>query len=91
MEAIEDWECHNTTVSLGHSGHRLFLLEALVWPSFVVEAGVLCDEAQKMALAKCENMVEQFAPESADKTLGEGVGKGTRLLRIRKMHGHLFE
>ena len=31
------------------------------------------DETQKMALAKHEDMVEQFAPESADKALGEGV------------------
>jgi hypothetical protein len=38
-----------------------------------VEAGVLRDEAQKMALAKHEDMVEQFAPKSADKALGEGV------------------
>src|SRR5713226_9114082 len=73
MQAIEDWECHDTTVSLGHSRDRLFLPEALVWASRVVEAGVLRDEAQKMALAKHEDMVEQFAPESADKALGEGV------------------
>jgi len=73
MQAIEDWECHDRTVGLGHSRHRLFLPEALVWPSLVVEAGVLRDEAQKMALAKHEDMVEQFAPKSADKALGEGV------------------
>src|SRR5216683_389414 len=73
MQAIEDWERHNTTVSLGHSRHRLFLPEALVWPSLVIEAGVRRDEAQKMVLAKHEDMVEQFAPESADKALGEGV------------------
>src|SRR5438445_6225913 len=60
-------------LSLGHSRQRLFLPEALVWPRLVVEAGVLRDEAQKMALAKHEDMVEQFAPESADKALGEGV------------------
>src|SRR6266404_1759287 len=53
MQAIEDWECHDTTVSLGHSRQRLFLPEALVWPRLVVEAGVLRDEAQKMALATC--------------------------------------
>ena len=58
MQAIEDWECHDTTVSLGHSRQRLFLPEALVWPRLVVEAGVLRDEAQKMALAKHEDMVE---------------------------------
>jgi len=73
MEAIEDWQSHNTTDSLGHSRHRLFLQEALVWPSLVVEASVLRDKAQKMALAQHEDMVEQFAPESADKALGEGV------------------
>src|SRR5713101_631053 len=73
MQAIEDWDSHDTTVSLGHSRQRLFLPEALVWPSLVVEAGVLRDEAQKMALAKHEDMVEQFAPKSADKALGEGV------------------
>ena len=33
----------------------------------------LRDETQKMALAKHEDMVEQFAPESADKALGEGI------------------
>src|SRR2546426_2571080 len=73
MQAIEDGECYDPTVSLGHSRQRLFLPEALVWPRLVVEAGVLRDEAQKMALAKHEDMVEQFAPESADKALGEGV------------------
>ena len=73
MQAIEDWECHDTTVSLGQSRHRLLLAQALMWPSLVVEAGVLRDEAQKMPLAKHEDMVEQFAPESADKALGEGV------------------
>ena len=73
IQAIEDWDCYDATVNLGHSRHRLFLPETLVWPSLVVEAGVLCDEAQKMALAKHEDMVEQFAPESADKALGEGV------------------
>ncbi len=52
MQAIEDWECHDRTVGLGRSRHRLFLPEALVWPSLVVEAGVFRDEAQKMALAK---------------------------------------
>jgi len=30
MQAIEDWECHDTTLSLGHSRQRLFLPEALV-------------------------------------------------------------
>ncbi|HLQ15996.1 MAG TPA: hypothetical protein VK256_09110, partial [Candidatus Eisenbacteria bacterium] len=25
MQAIEDWECHDTTVCLGRSRHRLFL------------------------------------------------------------------
>ena|SRR5882672_8087321 len=73
MQAIEDWECQDTTVSLGPSRHGLFLPEALVWPSLVVEAGVLRDEAQKMPLAKNKDMIEQFAPESADKALGEGV------------------
>ncbi len=51
-------KCHDTTVSLGHSRQRLFLPEALVWPRLVVEAGVLRDEAQKMAFAKHEDMVE---------------------------------
>ncbi len=73
METIEDWECQDSTVNLWHSRHRLFLPEALVWPSLVVEADVLCDEAQKIALAKHEDMVEQFAPESADKALRKGV------------------
>src|SRR5712664_972589 len=73
MQAIEDWECHDTTVCLGRSRHRLFLPQALMWPSLVVEANVVRDEAQKMALAKHEDMVEQFTPESADKALGEGV------------------
>src|SRR5437870_11960793 len=73
MQAIEDGECYDTTVRLGQSRQRLFLPEALVWPRLVVEAGVLRDEAQKMALAKHEDMVEQFAPEGADKALGEGV------------------
>jgi hypothetical protein len=73
MQAIEDWECHDPTVSLGQSRHRLFLPEALVWPSLVVEAGVLRDEAQKMALAEHEDMVEPFAPERTDNALGEGV------------------
>jgi len=48
MQATDDRECHDTTVSLGHSRQRLFLPEALVWPRLVVEAGVLRDEAQKM-------------------------------------------
>src|SRR5882672_726132 len=73
MQAIEDRECHDTTVCLGRSRHRLFLPQALMWPSLVVEANVDRDEAQKMALAKHEDMVEQFTPESADKALGEGV------------------
>jgi hypothetical protein len=73
MQAIEDWERRDTTVSLGRSRHRLFLPKALVWPSLVIEAGVLRDGAQKMALAKHEDRVEQFAPESADTALGEGV------------------
>lgn len=73
MQAIENRDCHDTTVSLGHSRHGLFLQEALVWPSLVVKARVLRDEAQKMALAKHEDMVEQFAPKSAGKPLGEGV------------------
>jgi hypothetical protein len=70
MQAIEDWECQDTTVCLGRSRHRLFLPQALMWPSLVVEANVDRDEAQKMALAKHEDMVEQFTPESADKALG---------------------
>jgi hypothetical protein len=49
MEAIEDWDCHDTTVSLRHSRRGLFLPEALGWPSFVIKAGVRRDEAQKMA------------------------------------------
>src|SRR5213593_3265681 len=60
MQAIEDWECHDTTVCLGRSRHRLFLPQALMWPSLLVEANVVRDEAQKMALAKHEDMVEQF-------------------------------
>jgi len=84
MQATDDRECHDTTVSLGHSRQRLFLPEALVWPRLVVEAGVLRDEAQKMALAKHEDMVEQFAPESADKALGEDAcsGSGPRCERL---------
>jgi len=73
MQAIEDWDSHDTTVSLGHSRQGVFLPETLVRPSLVVETSVLCDEAQKIALAKHEDMVEQFAPEGADKALGEGV------------------
>jgi hypothetical protein len=49
MQAIEDSDCHDTTISLGHSRHGLFLPETLVWPSFVIKAGVRRDEAQKMA------------------------------------------
>jgi len=44
-----------------------------MWPSLVVEADELRDEAQKMGLAKHEDMVKQFAPESADKALSERV------------------
>src|SRR3989475_4085002 len=73
MQAIEDGECYDPTVSLGQSRQRVFLPEALVWPRLVVEAGVLRDDAQKLALAKHEEMVEQFTPERADKALGEGV------------------
>jgi len=51
----------------------LFLPKTLMWPSLVEEAGVLRDKAQKMTLAKHEDMVEQLAPESAGKALGEGV------------------
>jgi hypothetical protein len=50
----------------------LFLPKALVWPSLVEEADVLRDEAQQMVLEH-EHMVEQFAPQSADEALGEGV------------------
>jgi hypothetical protein len=64
MQATDDRECHDTTVSLGHSRQRLFLPEALVWPRLVVEAGVLRDEAQKMALAKHEDMVEPSGTSS---------------------------
>src|SRR2546425_9254660 len=59
MQAIEDWECHDTTVCLGRSRHRLFLPQALMWPSLVVEENVVRDEAQQMALAKHEDMVER--------------------------------
>ena len=59
MQATDDRECHDTTLSLGHSRQRLFLPEALVWPRLVVEAGVLRDEAQKMAFAKHGDMVER--------------------------------
>src|SRR6266436_10179125 len=45
----------------------------LVRTGFVASTGVLRDEAQKVALAKNEDMVEQFASENADKALGEGV------------------
>src|SRR2546428_13119498 len=67
MQAIEDGECYDPTVSLGQSRQRLFLPEALVWPRLVVEAGVLRDEAEKMALAQHDDMVGQLPPESADK------------------------
>ena len=73
MQAIEHWEGHDVTFCLGRSRQRLFLPQALMLPSLVVEANVLRDEAQEMALAKHEDMVEQFAPESPDKALGEGV------------------
>ncbi len=74
MQAIEDGNCHDTTVkfSLGQSRAQ-GVPETLVWPSPVVEAGELRDEALKMGLAKHEDMVVQFAPESADKALGERV------------------
>jgi hypothetical protein len=55
MQTIEDWECHDPTVSLRQSRHGLLLAQALMWPSLVVEADVLRDEAQKMALAKHED------------------------------------
>src|SRR2546421_13009065 len=38
MQAIEDWECHDPTVSLGQSRHRLLLAQALMSPSVVVVA-----------------------------------------------------
>ena len=69
MQATDDRECHDTTVCLGQSRHRLSLPKALVWPRLVVEAGVLRDEAQKMALSKHEDMVEQFAPESRERRM----------------------
>ncbi len=40
MQAIENRDCHDTTVSLGHSRHGLFLQEALVWPSLVVQVPI---------------------------------------------------
>jgi len=73
MQPIENRVCDDTTICLGCSRHGLFLPKTLMWPSLVVEAGVLRDKAQKMALAKHEDMVEQFAPESAGDALGEGV------------------
>ena len=38
MQTIEDWECHDPTVSLGQSRHGLLLAQALMWPSLVVES-----------------------------------------------------
>ena len=73
MQPIEDRVCNDTPICLGCSRHGLFLPKTLMWPSRIVKAGVLRDKAQKMALAQHEDMVEQFAPESADKALGEGV------------------
>ena len=73
MQPIEDRVCDDTTICLDQSRHRLFLPKPLVWPGPVVEVGELRDETLKMGLAKHEDMVEQFAPQSADKALGEGV------------------
>jgi len=50
MQAIEDWECHDPTVSLGQSRHRLLLAQALMWPSVVVEAGVVLGQAPWLSL-----------------------------------------
>src|SRR5467141_5139009 len=47
MQAIEDWECHDTTVCLGRSRRRLFLPQALMWPSLVVEENVVRDERRR--------------------------------------------
>ena len=73
MQPIEDRVCDDTTICLDQSRYRLFLPKPLVWPGPVVEVGELRDETLKMGLAKHEDMVEQFAPQSADKALGEGV------------------
>ena len=73
MQPIEDRVCDDTTICLGCSRHGLFLPKALVRPSLVEEADVLRDEAQQMVLPEHEHMVEQFAPQSADEALGEGV------------------
>ncbi len=64
--------CDDTTICLGCSRHGLFLPKAFVWPSLIEEADVLREEAQ-MVLPEYEHMVEQFAPQSADEALGEGV------------------
>ena len=75
MQPIEDRVCDDTTICLGCSRHGLFLPKALVRPNLVEEADVLRDEAQQMVLPEHEHehMVEQFAPQSADEALGEGV------------------
>ncbi len=73
MQPVENRMCDDTTICLGCSRHGLFLPKTLMWPSLIVKAGVLRDKAQKMALTKHKDMVEQFATERTDKALGEGV------------------
>ncbi len=73
MQPVEDRERDDTTLCLGRSGHGLFLPEALVWSSLIEEANVLRDEALKMVLSEDGHMVQQFAPQSADKALSESI------------------
>src|SRR5712671_219912 len=41
MQAIEDWECHDTTVSLGHPWHSLYGRDVVVRGSKAGTKGVL--------------------------------------------------
>ena len=74
--ASASWAIEDVWAALG---------DTLVGPTGVVVFAVLVEHPLKVVLPEDENVIQALAPHAPDKAFAVGVGKGSRLQRMRRM------
>ncbi len=89
MEAADARQRDNLGFSVWTPFHqprcRRRLPEAQVRSVVVVVGHVVPQQSSEMALTQHDDVVEQFTTDAANPALGDAVGKGSRLQRMRRM------
>src|SRR2546422_6262653 len=86
MEPTEYGDYVDTSVCLDWTSNRLLVPERLVRTRFVVETGVLVDDAPEVILTEDEDVVEHLSAERTGEAFSEGIH--VRRANRRAHHAH---